>query len=288
MNQLLKLSFQFCLFVLTTSFALPSLSAQVIDSPRYFPLEPGTVWKYSNDRFTQSMVERKVVGIDEDGFVIFDNGHFAVRFEDELDVIRIEIPDEGFQLYYDFQDFEWTRRSVDHCADGATAIINSRNETVETPAGTFTECIKVEYLGSQCADAGLIAEWFAPEVGLVKWQELNFVGVVTWELEEIEQVSDDPKFKRGDSNSDRLVDISDSITILTHLFLGAPELECEKTADINDDGKIDISDPIFLLSHQLLGEQAPPEPFNTCGNDPTLDTLSCDFFLGCEEGFSPF
>lgn len=91
-------------------------------------------------------------------------------------------------------------------------------------------------------------------------------------------------FLRGDSNTDGVFDISDPINSLGHQFIGNPSvLDCEDSSDSNDDGIIDISDPIHSLSFQFLGTAQPPEPFNTCGIDPTNDTLNCRKFDPCPD-----
>lgn len=83
-------------------------------------------------------------------------------------------------------------------------------------------------------------------------------------------------FLRGDANRDGELDISDPVTILTALFLGTVELECEDAADVTDDGTLDVSDPIALLSFLFQGGTSPPSPgIETAGPDPTDDNLGC-------------
>lgn len=82
---------------------------------------------------------------------------------------------------------------------------------------------------------------------------------LTLELE----VAQDP-WIRGDSNGDGHVDISDAITTLGHLFLGAPA-GCERGAEVNLDGEVDLTDAIALLGHLFLGRDPPPPPFPDCG-----------------------
>jgi parallel beta-helix repeat protein len=91
-------------------------------------------------------------------------------------------------------------------------------------------------------------------------------------------------FVRGDSNADGATDLSDAVTILAFLFLdGSSNLGCEKSADANDSGALDISDAVYILSFLFLGGPAPEQPFPDCGPDPTIDELTCESFVGCEE-----
>ncbi len=84
-----------------------------------------------------------------------------------------------------------------------------------------------------------------------------------------------PYFRRGDSNRDSVVDISDAVHSLQYLFDGAVAL-CEDATDMNDDGTINVADPVRLLS-RLFGSGEPlPAPSDlTEGPDPTLDILEC-------------
>lgn len=92
-----------------------------------------------------------------------------------------------------------------------------------------------------------------------------------------------PGFQRGDANVDGVENLSDAVTVLGYLFLGAPrELACQKAADMNDDGKLDIADPSALLGYLFLGSTPRlPAPFQACGTDPTPDGLKCERFARC-------
>jgi hypothetical protein len=81
-------------------------------------------------------------------------------------------------------------------------------------------------------------------------------------------------FRRGDTNSDGDVDISDAIHALLFLFNAGLPLLCDDAADSNGDGEIDISDAIFLLNFLFLGGPDIPAPHPECGQAPNL---------GCEE-----
>jgi len=89
------------------------------------------------------------------------------------------------------------------------------------------------------------------------------------------------EFRRGDPNADGATDISDAVAILGYLFLGSTMNDCKDAADVNDDGKVDISDPVRLRGHLFLGSERPPDPFGTCGMDPTADGLDCNTFSKC-------
>jgi hypothetical protein len=91
----------------------------------------------------------------------------------------------------------------------------------------------------------------------------------------------DRSFRRGDANQDSRVDLSDAVTTLKYLFQGGRALECNKAADANDDARIDLSDAAAILLHLFSGQGPLPEPYPSCGKDPTPDLLGCGEFLGC-------
>lgn len=83
-------------------------------------------------------------------------------------------------------------------------------------------------------------------------------------------------FVRGDSNSDNVLDVSDSVHILQYLFEGTvPVPRCRDAADSNDDGRIDIADSIKILGAIFVPEETLPPPFGEPGQDPTPDDLGC-------------
>jgi hypothetical protein len=116
--------------------------------------------------------------------------------------------------------------------------------------------------------------------------EMNFGTVVTWagesrkpQLESATVLLCPSIFRRGDSNSDSLVDISDAIHLLYALFLGGPPPSCRDAADMNDDTGLDLSDAVFLLGDLFRPEFTTglpaPGPY-ACGPDPTVDGLGCE------------
>ena len=95
----------------------------------------------------------------------------------------------------------------------------------------------------------------------------------------LEQLS----FRRGDSNTDGALDISDAIVILGCLFGGTPCPTCADAGDTNDDGSLDISDAVSLLNWRFLGGPPPAPPFPECGMDLSEDALDdCESFAPCQ------
>jgi hypothetical protein len=82
-------------------------------------------------------------------------------------------------------------------------------------------------------------------------------------------------FRRGDTNDDGEVIITDSIFMLNFLFLGGRRPVCMDALDTNDDGQVDISDASYALNHLFLGGPRLPAPYPECGVDPTPDDVPC-------------
>jgi hypothetical protein len=87
-------------------------------------------------------------------------------------------------------------------------------------------------------------------------------------------------FARGDATADGILDISDPIALLFHLFEGQP-LPCLESADADDSGGLDLADGLALLRFLFLEGSPPPAPFPSCGADPTQDALGCGGYDAC-------
>lgn len=97
------------------------------------------------------------------------------------------LSEEGAPLpFYRFSvGASWIHRDPWECDDGAEFTTVEEPDPIVTPAGTFHDCIRIERrTAANCTDAGTTFEWWAPGVGLVRWEELNFYagGPVTFNL----------------------------------------------------------------------------------------------------------
>jgi uncharacterized repeat protein (TIGR03806 family) len=100
-------------------------------------------------------------------------------------------------------------------------------------------------------------------------------------------LGDSLAFRRGDSNNDSQLNLTDALQVLGYLFLGERSaLDCLDAADSNDDGGLNLADAIYVLRHLFLGGPSPPAPFWECGLDPTEDALDCVNSRRCPQCFS--
>ena len=91
----------------------------------------------------------------------------------------------------------------------------------------------------------------------------------------------DVEFVRGDVDMSGVTEITDAIAALRYLFLGNFEPPCLDAVDFDDSGDIALPDAIRILIYLFRDAVQIPEPFPTCGVDPTSDQLGCRRFDGC-------
>jgi hypothetical protein len=92
-----------------------------------------------------------------------------------------------------------------------------------------------------------------------------------------------PSFRRGDSDGNGRLEVTDALRTLNRLFLGTGILNCLEAADADDNGRLEITDPIRVLGFLFLGGPAPlpPGPRN-CGPDPAgSPELGCQVYTSC-------
>lgn len=90
-----------------------------------------------------------------------------------------------------------------------------------------------------------------------------------------------PEFRRGDANADGGVDISDAVSTLLWLFVGAAEPPCLEAADSDATGEIVLTDAVYTLQYLFQGGNVPPAPGpETCGTAPE-PLLGCANYPNC-------
>lgn len=129
-------------------------------------------------------------------------------------------------------------------------------EDIVTPAGTFQNCAKVQ-LKLQFTAGGLINiesttyQWFAPDVGPVKYQNsdaLLFELVSSNLLEVPEELDtadedDTPETPPYDVTGDGVINILDLVFVASHFG------EADSEADVTGDGTVNILDLVHVAQH---------------------------------------
>lgn len=167
----------------------------------YFPLQPGTTWVYQvhgvGGGERQVTAKADLLPLSFAGGAVLLEGYFPGSLRQVRSfagkVEEISATGEPF-LWYLLDAPEgtsWTLRlaslpqqRVLPCTDGARLTLVSRRETLTVPAGSFEKVVLIRW-ETPCRDAGIVAEWFAPGVGLVQREEVSFAGQILWQLKEI-------------------------------------------------------------------------------------------------------
>ena len=89
-------------------------------------------------------------------------------------------------------------------------------------------------------------------------------------------------FRRGDTDGNGSVQLSDGVATLNFLFLGTARPTCQDAADADDSGDLSLADALYTFNFLFLGGERPsaPGPFE-CGKDDTSDSLFCEEYAGC-------
>jgi hypothetical protein len=161
------------------------------DGIRYFPLTVGDTWTYAPaDPIFGDPIEWRVTERAGDTVTIARSmgaSHSGpVRLLDHLEEIDLLLDLGGQGPFYRFtMRSSWTHRDPWECDDMSEWTVVEEPDPITTPAGTFFHTVRIErQSAANCTDAGTMMEWWAPDVGLVRWEELNFYagGPLAYEL----------------------------------------------------------------------------------------------------------
>lgn len=146
-----------------------------------FPLEVGNQWTYEPENLAFGEPFEWTVAERTGDTVLLSRPPAGshpgpVQLLDDIEEIGLVDQDGGVLPFYRFSPGEtWTHRDPWECDDGLTFRAVEEPNPVVTPAGTFENTLRIERMTTaSCTDAGTMVEWWAPDVGLVRWEELNF------------------------------------------------------------------------------------------------------------------
>ena len=186
----------FVLYLGLAALVVTGLDAQVrsrsraagLLQPDLLPLEVGNSWtleaqgRFAGDQRTIRVTERveinsivyyRVEGLQQEPALLRRNARGQI----------VERTDAGEGLWYDFAapiNGSWrSERNLDCLGQ---AMLASRGESVQTPARAFDGVLIVGYGPTNCADAGLADEVFAPGVGPVQQTEITIAGPRVYSL----------------------------------------------------------------------------------------------------------
>lgn len=170
----------FGLFLSTPGCKDDSTNPITKKTPVYFPLTLGNTWTYAPaDTFYGLPFEWEITEKQGDSATLvrpMGAGHSGtIRLIENGNNIDIVLDNQNFPYYRLEESATWVHRDNWECDDSAGCIAVRETDTIFTPAGKFTNCLRIERRTPiPCLDAGTIVEWWAPNVGLVRWDEMNY------------------------------------------------------------------------------------------------------------------
>ena len=170
--------------VLAFAFVVMSSLARG-QGPDYFPLGVGNQWVYQASLGGPRVVE--ITGVetvnDRTYFVVSGlNGRELLRRLDSGAMVVLDPETREERSWIDFTAPDQVDRSSAAHPCSTTAAIVSRRVSGKFQIGEFDEVTQVRFGGNVCADAGLIADYYLPNIGLLRRTEQSFTGPRTYEL----------------------------------------------------------------------------------------------------------
>jgi hypothetical protein len=176
--------------LLAAIFPQNSMFARASADSSYFPLYLGSQWAFASEMFAHTENIARTATIHGKLYYGFTFGSDDVAYwyracNDSIYVVNdVTYNDSTESLLYDFNsNVGDTIRlpSIYACSFGIELALVSKQDTVTTPAGTFTNCFHFRH-NPACVDAGTLESWFARGVGCVRYIQDNFAGYQTFDL----------------------------------------------------------------------------------------------------------
>jgi len=193
---------------LTVNFYILFLSLNIVLKPQtaesYFPLAIGNEWHFNSNLFPQTEIITDTIRINGTLYYglaapAFDPYFFIREWNNQL--FALDLSDTAEVLLFDFNADEgdsWDLTENFNCNYGVKVTLESKDDTIETPLGTFYGCYHFTHL-QYCMDGGIIDTWFVKGIGKVAFMEMFFAGLGDFVLDEYKIVtsSDEPGEQPG-------------------------------------------------------------------------------------------
>ena len=161
-----------------------SRALQLRRPANYFPLAAGNSWTYTIEGRAASgtVTVRVTKSVETAARQYFRLEGFTprpalVRVDSQGRLLEFR-PDSGTEhLWYDFGAAEgttWMPELLNPCL--GTARLASRHADVAVPVGDFNDALVIRHGTTNCADAGIQEEVFAPGIGLLRRTETTIAG----------------------------------------------------------------------------------------------------------------
>jgi hypothetical protein len=159
----------------------------------YFPLETGNQWVYSDGRNSYA-VEVTQETTESNGRTYYQITGFFQNDPAKVRKLRRDYLGQVWEYNPRGEDFLWYRLSgvmvaawefqsgqEISCVTGSSLSARSTGDPIQVAAGNFSRIIRVEFK-SRCADGGILEDYFAPGMGLIKRVNNSIAGPRNFEL----------------------------------------------------------------------------------------------------------
>jgi hypothetical protein len=177
---ILNFSFLLCFVLHSTVYS------QIFKKTSHFPMEINNRWMFSSlsDTLVETIVDTQRIG--DNIYFLFDkfrdlSGYLFRMFESKVYVYA----DTAEYVWYDFSadsGESWIVPPLVHPYYGGTFTLESKVDTIVTPAGNVTDCFRIHHFIG--ADFEFV-EWFANDIGIVQRDVITFAGLRRWVLMEL-------------------------------------------------------------------------------------------------------
>jgi hypothetical protein len=167
--------------IILALFLFASISySQMLNDSSYFPLAISNQWTYGTGPAPKVRIVTDTLRIH--GLLYYKINYEYFR-ESGNKIYYLKKDSTEIVLYnFDAQVGEsWDIQTESSCTYGSKVIMYSKNDTVKTPTGIFTNCIHLKYK-KVCMDAGLYDSWFVKGIGEVKYYTDNIAGAIEYNL----------------------------------------------------------------------------------------------------------
>ena len=189
--------------------------------------------------------------------------HFNLRHDPEkLDVIEVEnlVP-----MKHEWCGFGWAGEAVGDPSPGVFKCVFGNPDRVDPEVGSVVPTARIRYRVISELDLGMptrlvFVEGLIPNEGspphptLINVDQQIYVPETVVDGRVFGSIPEQSGFLRGDTNGDAVVDLSDLILLLHHLYLGRPaRFDCDALLDVNADDLLDVSDAVSLINWRFRG-----------------------------------
>ncbi|NLP11808.1 hypothetical protein GX408_15520 [bacterium] len=144
----------------------------------FFPLHPGDEWRYMvanagpNESYPDVIwrVFEAVRLNGRDYFAFGANNRYPAYYRADSSA-KVYKWNHGYEtIWFDFTKAEGDSYKIELSGENINYLVQvlGKNETVDTPAGTFAKCIHLFQFSPSMIDSDLHL-WFANGVGIVRW-----------------------------------------------------------------------------------------------------------------------